>query len=113
VDAFFPSMYSFDTDGAKWEKHLKGLVSKANELAPGKPVYAYMWDHFHAGGSRRGEVPAKYLCEQLQRAKACGADGAVFWSGAGQWGDKNPEWWDGVAKFIAQSPASAVVAPVK
>lgn len=109
VDAFFPSMYVHGNQTAgQWREKLQFLVRQAHEIAPGKPVYPYLWPQYHEGGPKALEfVDGDYMKFQLETARACGVDGVVFWSGARPgWataGDNTP-WLQAVLKFVAAKP---------
>jgi len=98
VDAFFPSMYTFNDNRAGWKNQLDGLLREAHQIAPGKPVYPYLWAHYHGAPEM---LPADYVKFQLDAAKAGGANGVVFWSGRNPW-DNSTNWWEEVVKFVAK-----------
>ena len=105
VDAFFPSMYSFGNQTPeKWQEKLKFLLAQARELAPGKPVYPYVWAQYHEGSPKALEfLDGDRMKWELETAHNFGADGVVFWSGA------KPAWKDGpwlqaMLKFVAEKP---------
>ena len=105
VDAFFPSMYSFGNQTpAKWQEKLQFLLAQAHELAPGKPVYPYVWGQYHEGSPKALEfLDGDRMKWELETARDCGADGVVFWSGA------KPAWkfepcFQAMLKFVADKP---------
>jgi hypothetical protein len=101
VDAFFPSMYTFTEDRDGWKKKAEGLLQQAHQIAPGKPVYFYIWPQFH-GGTHEFLKGDQWAFE-LQTARDIGADGVVFWSSSKSppW-DVNAPWWQETLKFLKQ-----------
>ncbi len=105
VDAFFPSLYVHGNQtAAQWKQKLQSLVQQAHELAPGKPVYPYVWPQYHEGGPKALEfVDAGYMKFQLETARDCGADGVVFWSSnKPAW--KDAPWLQALLQFVAGKP---------
>jgi hypothetical protein len=105
VDAFLPSMYNFDDNREGWKNKLTALVQQAHRIAPGKPVYPYMWPGYH-GGTRKAMrlLTGDYWKYQLETARECGADGLVIWGNpAAHWDDKST-WRQDTLDFIASKP---------
>lgn len=105
VDDFFPSMYSFGNQTpAKWQEKLQFLLAQAHELAPGKPVYPYLWAQYHEGSPQALEfLDGDRMKWELETARDSGADGVVFWSGAKPaW--KDAPWFQAMRKFVAENP---------
>lgn len=106
VDAFFPSMYSYGNQTPEqWREKLQHLVALAHALAPGKPVYPYVWPQFHGGAPQALEfLDADRMKFELETARDCGADGVVFWSSSKpRWNPEAP-WWRATQKFAAEKP---------
>jgi hypothetical protein len=103
VDAFFPSMYTFNDSRDAWTKKLESLVEEAHRIAPGKPVYPYVWPQYHEGTPKALQfISGDYWSFQLNTARECGADGVVFWSSSKvRWPD-NAEWWQATLRFMAE-----------
>jgi hypothetical protein len=99
VDAFFPSMYTFDDDRAAWEKRAQEAVAEAHELGPGKPVYFYLWPQYHDGAPKAFKyVDADYWKFQLETARRH-SDGIVLWSPSRyDWNDATG-WWSATQQF--------------
>ncbi len=105
MDAFFPSLYSHGNQSpAQWREKLQFLIQQAHQIAPGKPVYPYIWAQYHEGGPKALEfLDADYLTFQLEAARTDGADGVVFWSGnKPAWTDR--PWAQAMLKFVAAKP---------
>ena len=105
VDAFFPSMYVHGNQtAAQWKEKMQALIARARELAPGKPIYPYVWPQYHEGGPKALEfVDGDYMKFQLETAQQCGADGVVFWSSNKPvW--KDTPWLRALLQFIAEKP---------
>jgi len=105
VDAFFPSAYTYNDNREKWKNEVNGLVQAAHRLAPGKPVYPYIWPQYHKGTAKQFHlVDGDYWKFQLDTARECGADGVVIWSGGKpEWNDK-AGWWEETLTFITGNP---------
>jgi hypothetical protein len=99
VDAFFPPMYTFDDDHAKWEKRAKAAQSEAHELDAKKPIYFYMWPQYHDGTPKHFQfVDAGYWKFQLETARRC-SNGIVLWSPSRyDWTDATG-WWVATVEF--------------
>jgi hypothetical protein len=100
VDAFFPSMYTFNDDRKEWKRRAQDAIAEARRLDSRKPVYFYMWPQYHDGTPRAFQfVDASYWTFQLQTAKRL-SDGIVLWSGSkDEWNDSTG-WWSATAQFM-------------
>jgi hypothetical protein len=79
-DAFFPSMYTFDDNRAKWRLRLEHDVALAHRIDSGTPVYPYLWPQYHQGTPRAGQfINGGYWAFQLATVANL-ADGFVVWS---------------------------------
>jgi hypothetical protein len=105
VDAFLPSMYNFDDNREAWRRKLTALVNEARRIAPGKPVYPYMWPGYHIGTRKALHLlSGNYWKFQLETARSCGADGLVIWgNGGAHWNDKST-WREDTLNFLASKP---------
>jgi len=104
VDAFFPSMYVHGSQTrAQWTEKMQYLMQQAREIAPGKPVYPYLWPQYHEGGPKALEfVDGNYWKYQLETVHNFGADGVILWSGTQAW--KDAPWWQVTLRFVAAKP---------
>jgi hypothetical protein len=102
VDIVFPSVYTFYDDKAGWQKYAIAQIQEARRVAPGKPVYVFLWPQFHMSNRAKGGqfLPADYWTLELQTAKQY-ADGAVIWccTGYPKWDDNAP-WWKATITFL-------------
>lgn len=106
VDGFFPSLYTFgNKTPAQWKEKLQSLMAKAHQIAPGKPVYPYLWSQYHEGAPKALEfLDGDYMKFQLETARDCGADGVVMWSSSRPaWKDDAP-WSKALLSFVAHKP---------
>jgi hypothetical protein len=101
ASALFPSAYTFYTDQAGWQKYAIAQVAEARRIAPGKPVYLFLWPQYDTNGAQGGDyLPDAYWQMELETAKQY-ADGVVIWGGWNQTWDSNASWWLETQKFIA------------
>lgn len=107
VNAFFPSMYTFNDDRAAWKKKAESLVAAAHKIAPGKPVYFYIWPQYHGGTQKALQfLSGDYWLWQLKTAKKAGADGVVMWSSGKPVWNPNAAWWKATLKFLKGNKTS-------
>lgn len=100
VDAFFPPMYTFDDDRAKWAQRAKQEVDEARDLGPGKPVYFYLWPQYHDNTPKQFQwVDSSYWKFQLDNARR-DADGIVLWGSSKFDWDNSTGWWTATQKFM-------------
>jgi hypothetical protein len=101
VDAFFPPMYSFDDDHARWEKRAQTAQAESRALDAQKPIYFYMWPQYHVGSARAMRyVDGDFWKFQLQTARRY-SDGIVLWgSNTYVWNVKSG-WWAATQEFAA------------
>jgi hypothetical protein len=107
ASALFPSAYTFYTDQAGWQKYAIAQVAEARRIAPGKPVYLFLWPQYDDGkGAQGGDyLPDAYWQMELETAKKY-ADGVVIWGGWTQTWDSNASWWLETQRFMAQNEAN-------
>jgi hypothetical protein len=100
VDAFFPPMYSFDDDHQAWAKRAEAEAAEDRALAPGKPLFFYLWPQYHDGTPKQFQyVDAAFWQFQLRTARR-DADGIVLWSpGRFNWDETNG-WWTATQEFM-------------
>jgi hypothetical protein len=101
VDAFFPALYTFDDDRARWEKRAQTSLAEARELDPKKPIYFYIWPQYHVGSARALRyVNGEYWKFQLETARHYG-DGVVIWGSSSYVWDPRTGWWDATQQFAS------------
>ena len=102
VDAFFPSIYTFDAKQADWKKYAIAQIAEARRNGNGKPVYVFMWPQYHESATPASLVhtylPADYWLLQLQTARDY-ADGIVLWGNRSEWVPNAP-WWNATIAFM-------------
>jgi hypothetical protein len=102
VDVVFPSLYTFYPDSAAWQKYAIAQIQEAKRLAPGKPVYAFLWPQYHTSNRFLGGqyLPADYWTLELNTVKKY-ADGAVIWCCPDKetWNPQAP-WWKATVAFL-------------
>jgi hypothetical protein len=101
-DALFPSLYTFGDDLAAWREELRRITAEAAAVAPGKPVYPYLWPQYHGGTARAGRylTPAHWNYELRTAARLCA--GVVVWGPAK--GDPDQAWVGATADFLSTTP---------
>ncbi|MEV5880880.1 hypothetical protein AB0L75_43270 [Streptomyces sp. NPDC052101] len=99
-DVFFPSLYTSPTDSkASWQHRLDQALAEAKQIAPGKPVYPYLWPQYQ--GLRAGQhyMPSQLWSYELQ---ACSkATKAVVLWGGGPHDTSNTAWLEALKRFLA------------
>jgi hypothetical protein len=81
VDVLFPSLYTFYPDRDGWRKYAVLNIAQGRRLAPGKPMYVFLWHEYHTSSVNKGkEVEHDYWTEQLEIACRY-TNGAVVWGG--------------------------------
>lgn len=99
VDAFFPPLYTFDDDRARWEKRAQTSLEQSRELDSEKPVYFYIWPQYHVGSVKAMRyVNGDYWKFELQTARKYG-DGIVIWSSSTYPWNPASGWWDATQQF--------------
>lgn len=98
-DALFPSLYTFGDDLPAWRGRFRRIMAEAALVAPGKPVYAYLWPQYHGGTARAGRylTPAHWNYELQTAARLC--DGVVVWGPAD--GDPDSAWVRATGDFLS------------
>jgi hypothetical protein len=101
ASALFPSLYTFYTDQVGWQKYAIANIAEARRIAPGKPVYVFLWPQYDSGtGSQGGGyLPDAYWQMELETAKQY-ADGVVIWGGWTETWDNNASWWLETQQFM-------------
>ena len=113
VDVLFPSVYTFYDDQPGWVVYAKANIAEARRLAPGKPVYAFLWPQYHESNATLGGtlIAGPYWRAQLDLMKTI-ADGVVIWGGwQVAWNETSP-WWVETKEFLAQLATDSAAASV-
>jgi hypothetical protein len=107
ADALFPSLYTFYTDQVGWKKYAIANIAEARRIAPGKPVYVFLWPQYDAStGAQGGDyLPDAYWKMELETAKQY-ADGVVIWGGWTETWDDNASWWLETQQFMTEIDAN-------
>jgi hypothetical protein len=107
ADALFPSLYTFYADQAGWQKYAIANIAEARRIAPGKPVYVFLWPQYDAStGAQGGDyLPDDYWKMELETAKQY-ADGVVIWGGWTETWDNNASWWLETQRFMTEIGAN-------
>jgi hypothetical protein len=100
VNAFFPPMYTFDDDRQAWAKRAEAESAEDRTLAPGKPVFFYLWPQYHDGTPKEFQyVDEAFWKFQLHAARR-DVEGIVLWSpGRFNWDDTSG-WWAATQEFM-------------
>lgn len=102
VEVFTPSLYTFYDNQKSWEQYALANVRETRRLARGKPVYPFIWPHYHDSSKVKGYVSKEYWALQLRTLETV-ADGVVIWAGQEVW-DPQAGWWQATREFIESSP---------
>lgn len=99
MDAFFPSLYTFDDNRAGWEKRAQAAQAEARALDAKKPIYFYLWPQCHDGSVKALRyVSGDYWKFQLETARRYG-NGVVLWSPSHYVWDERSRWWAATREF--------------
>jgi hypothetical protein len=100
VDAFFPPMYTFDDNRHAWAKRAKAEAAEDRVLAPGKPVFFYLWPQYHDGTPKQFQyVDGAFWKFQLHTGRRA-AEGIVLWSPSRFNWDQSSGWWTATQEFM-------------
>jgi hypothetical protein len=110
ADAVFLSLHTFYIDQVGWQTYAIADIAEARRIAPGKPVYLFLWPQYDSGtGAKGGDyLPDAYWKMELETAKQY-ADGVVIWGGWAETWDDNASWWLETQQFmseIGETPSS-------
>jgi hypothetical protein len=105
VDALYPSLYTVETDPAKWVASAQQRISEAKRIGAGKPVRPFVWPQYH--DVMRPPLAGTYIDYdywrfQLTTIRDAGASGIVFWGGYQTAWDHTQGWWHATLDFIAR-----------
>jgi hypothetical protein len=98
VDFLAPSCYTFYDSGSqdreRWVAATIAVVQEARRVAPGKPVYPFIWPQFHPSAGRTGEyLPVEFWRLQLDTVRKL-VDGVIIWGGYDVFEKNVPYPWD-------------------
>jgi hypothetical protein len=104
VDALYPSLYTVETDPAKWVASAQRDIAEAKRIGPGKPVRPFIWPQYH--DVMRSPLAGTYIdynywMLQLRTIRDAEASGIVFWGGYQTPWDETQGWWHATLDFIA------------
>lgn len=103
VDAFYPSLYTFNDDKEYWVKEAKAQIEMARYLNGDNPVYVFLWPQYHPYYEEFGGrfIEQDFWELQLQTARKY-ADGIVLWmprKDKEDW-DNDAPWWVATRQFM-------------
>ncbi len=111
ADILFVSLYTFYPSQIAWQRYAAANLREARRIAPGKPIYCFLWPQYHDSTRRAYEfVPVEHWKVQLNTCRRL-ADGIVIWGGVGEggrmngwlsWNDNAP-WWKVTIEFAASA----------
>jgi hypothetical protein len=102
VDAFFPSMYTFDDNHSAWAARAETEAAEDHALDADKPILFYLWAQYHDGTPKQFHyIDAAYWKFQLGTAYRY-ADGIVLWSSGRFHWDETSGWWAATLAFMRQ-----------
>lgn len=102
VDAMFPSLYTYSDDQNAWATKAQKFIEDARAIAPGKPVYTYIWPQYHEGTKLAGQyLSSTYWAFELETLKKLQVDGVVIWSSSSRSWDDSTGWWEATTSFIS------------
>ena len=104
VDTLYPSLYTVDTDPAKWVASAQRCIAEAKRIGAGKPVRPFVWPQYH--DVMRHPLAGTYIdydywMLQLTTIRNAGASGIVFWGGYQKQWDDTQNWWRATLDFVA------------
>jgi Hyaluronidase len=101
ADVLFPSIYTLTKDPVGWRKYAIAQIEEARRIAPGKPVYVFMWPQFEEGRTAVDYLPRDFWSMELETARQY-ADGVVIWGGWRQTWDNHAPWWLETQSFLKE-----------
>ncbi|MGB6754825.1 MAG: hypothetical protein WBE71_20240 [Xanthobacteraceae bacterium] len=104
VDTLYPSLYTVDTDPAKWVASAQRCIAEAKRIGAGKPVRPFVWPQYH--DVMRHPLAGTYIdydywMLQLTTIRNAGASGIIFWGGYQKQWDDTQNWWRATLDFVA------------
>jgi hypothetical protein len=101
ADVLFPSIYTLTKDPVGWRKYAIAQIAEARRIAPGKPVYVFMWPQFEEARTAVDYLPRDFWSMELETARQY-ADGLVIWGGWQQTWDNHAPWWLETQSFLRE-----------
>ena len=104
LDVLYPSLYTVETDPAKWVASAQRDIAEAKRIGPGKPVRPFIWPQYHdvlRSPLAGTYVDYDYWMLQLTTIRDAGGSGIVFWGGYQRPWDESQGWWRATLDFIA------------
>lgn len=106
VDALFPPLYTTGPDQTNWKAHAVSAVAEAKSIAPGKPIFFYLWPQYVTGSKHEFEyLSSSYWLYQLQQSRQL-ANGVILWSPSRFSWDDSSGWWEATIQFMRSSSSS-------
>ena len=104
LDVLYPSLYTVETDPAKWVASAQRDIAEAKRIGPGKPVRPFIWPQYH--DVMRSPLAGTYIdynywMLQLKTIRDAGASGVIVWGGYQTPWDETQGWWHATLDFIA------------
>ena len=109
ADVLFPSIYTFSSvfEGSAdaitdWQDYAIANINEAKRIAPGKPVYPFLWPWYHP--SARTPIDGFFWTIQMETCEEH-ADGFVIWddlsSARTGWAEvQQMSWWKATEDFM-------------
>jgi len=102
ANVLFPSIYTFYADENGWKTYAIAQIEEARRIAPGKPVYAFLWPRYQLDGAIGDYLAPDYWRMELETARQY-ADGLVIWGGYQETWDNNAPWWLETESFLKEN----------
>ncbi|MGA8728521.1 MAG: hypothetical protein WB608_07200, partial [Terracidiphilus sp.] len=100
--ALFPSIYTFYPNQNAWKTYAIAQIAEARRIAPGKPVYVFLWPQYDLQGAVGDYLPIDYWAMELETARQY-ADGIVIWGGYGETWNNDAPWWLETQDFMREN----------
>ncbi len=104
ADALFPSVYTFFREPpSRWATYARANIAEASRLAPGKPIYPFIWNRYHGSNKEEGKEPleADFFEAQLKTLfETPEANGVVIWLISKEPWDSSANWVAGLQRFL-------------
>ena len=104
TDVLFPSVYTFfREDPSRWAIYARANIAEARRLAPGKPIYPFIWNRYHGSNKSEGKEPleAEFFEAQLRLLyETQDASGVVIWLFGKEPWDSSANWVVGLQRFL-------------
>lgn len=101
VDAFYPSLYTYNDDREKWVTEAIAQTDVLEQLAPGKPVYFFMWPEYHPYLDEfAGKLLETNYWKVQQKTARKFANGYVVWTPSRMEWNNDYSWWVATRRFM-------------